>query len=476
MMDKDLPDVAWIDWPYCDVAKRFVSVVTTSTDMSSYDTLTFRRRIETIGATDTTGTAAGPRGERDGVCQLGELTNEGRSTTLALGQRLRRLYVDQLGFLPATISSTDDIYLRASPIQRALDSVQQAFTGLYPAGTRAPGMANPIIFQRTKDDETLFPNEASCKRYKQLIDAFRQRCADRWNQSTDMDYLNSRIGKYMPAKSPQVLVDSHPRLSGILDTVNSTRAHGPDTRLPAEFYEEKVLAIIDKISVEEWFEGYKQNQEMRKLGIGALAGDITEKMVAHAETVGPPGVDRKHAADGQPLRIGLSGCHDTTLAPLLASFGAYDDEPWPPYTSHLAFELLRKVSTTPPPPSPGITRTWWSSFFGAATASSPSAASILSSGGAARIGRRSASSLSEAERARLQGYYVRIRYNDRVMRVAGCRAPGKHLEGDESLCTLEEFKRIADRITPADWKRECAMVVEGGGELKIGQRAGYSHA
>lgn len=452
-----------------------MSVVTTTTDLSSYDTLTFRRRIETIGHKDTTAIAAGPRGEHDGVCQLGELTNEGRSTTLALGQRLRRLYVDQLGFLPPTISSADGIYLRASPIQRALDSVQQAFTGLYPAGTRAPGMPNPVIFQRTKDDETLFPNEASCKRYKQLIDAFRQRCADTWNNSKDMDYLNSRIGKYMPAKSPKVLVDSHPRLSGILDTVNSTRAHGPDTRLPAEFYEEKVLGIIDKISVEEWFEGYKQNQEMRKLGIGALAGDITEKMTAHAETVGPPGTNRKHGADNQSIRIGLSGCHDTTLAPLLASLGAYEDELWPPYTSHLAFELLRKVSTTPPV-SPGITQTWWSSIFGAATASSSSAASVFSSSAVPRIGRRPASSLSGTEQARLQGYYVRIRYNDRVMKVPGCRAPGKHLDGDESLCTLEEFKRITDRITPADWKRECAMVVEGGGELKIGQRAGYSAA
>lgn len=44
--------------------------------------------------------------------------------------------------------------------------------------------------------------------------------------------------------------------------------------------------------------------------------------------------------------------------------------------------------------------------------------------------------LSEQEKRTLQGYFVRVRYNDRVMSVPGCKAPGKHLEGDESFCTL----------------------------------------
>jgi hypothetical protein len=33
--------------------------------------------------------------------------------------------------------------------------------------------------------------------------------------------------KYMPEESPKVAVDSHPRLSGIMDTINATDAHGP---------------------------------------------------------------------------------------------------------------------------------------------------------------------------------------------------------------------------------------------------------
>jgi acid phosphatase len=41
-----------------------------------------------------------------------ELTNRGRQTTLALGQRIRKLYVDQLNFLPKTLHDEETVYIR----------------------------------------------------------------------------------------------------------------------------------------------------------------------------------------------------------------------------------------------------------------------------------------------------------------------------------------------------------------------------
>lgn len=98
--------------------------------------------------------------------------------------------------------------------------------------------------------------------------------------SDDVKYLDRLIGKWMPDRSTdsaiqnKVGVDSHPRLSGIMDTINSTLAHGPATRLPKEFYDTKGRAIIDKIGVEEWFSGYQESKEYRMLGIGGLMGDV----------------------------------------------------------------------------------------------------------------------------------------------------------------------------------------------------------
>ena len=138
------------------------------------------------------------------------------------------------------------------------------------------------------------------------------------NESEEMDFLNKLISKWMPPDSRRVAVDSHPRLSGIMDTINSTLAHGKPTRLPGEFYNQKGRDIIEKIGVEEWFSGYAESEEYRKVGIGALVGDIVSRMVGSAEhntndgllevggEVGSLGSGRggeKH------LKFAMSGCH-----------------------------------------------------------------------------------------------------------------------------------------------------------------------
>lgn len=107
------------------------------------------------------------------------MTDKGHETTLALGQRLRRLYVDQLDFMPKIIQDADTIYLRATAIPRALVSLQQSFLGMYPASARTASFSPPTIISRTAADETLYPNPPNCQRLNQLSKAFAQRTADR---------------------------------------------------------------------------------------------------------------------------------------------------------------------------------------------------------------------------------------------------------------------------------------------------------
>jgi len=168
----------------------------TTTDYSAWDDLRWRRRLETFGENDEPVLAAGPKGEVDGVwydrpinlarnpshtngSKFGELTDKGRETTLALGQRLRHLYVDQLGFMPKLIRDADMIYLRATPLSRALESLQQSFWGMYPSYARSASFPPPTIITRAPQDETLFPNDSNCRRFSQLSAAFAQRTADR---------------------------------------------------------------------------------------------------------------------------------------------------------------------------------------------------------------------------------------------------------------------------------------------------------
>jgi hypothetical protein len=71
---------------------------------------------------------------------------------------------------------------------------------------------------------------------------------------------------------------------------------------------------------------------------------------------------------------------------------------------------------------------WWKSLFGSTTPDK-----LPQQEGMAR---KPMVELSDEQKAALEDYYVRIRYNDRVMQVPGCKPEGKHLDGDTSFCTL----------------------------------------
>jgi acid phosphatase len=369
--------------------------------------------------------------------------------------------------MPHLISDSDMIYLRATPIPRALESLQQAFWGFYPPSARTASFPPPTIITRTPADETLFPNDAICRRFAVLSRAFAQRTADRWNDTEDMQYLSKSLSKFMPEEA-KVAVDSHPRLSGIMDTINATDAHGPATKLPKDFYDPKARAIIDKIACEEWFSGYTESTEYRMLGIGGLMGDVTSRMIGSVERNGKDGLVEVGGDDGKlgrgrggetDIKFAMSGCHDTTLAAALVSLGAFENEKWPPFTSHIALEMFKKraASSTRPISTPAPiqhlptqkSQSWWSSLFGSTTSFKEERPELIG------IARKPVTELSQAQRDDLKEYYVRVRYNDKIMQIPGCKAQGKHLEGDTTFCTLEAFKGIVDKYTPKNWKSAC---------------------
>ncbi|BDD57528.1 hypothetical protein MAP00_002882 [Monascus purpureus] len=449
-----------------------VQMAASRQDLGTWDNFQWRRRMETFGQRDEPVVALGPGGDMEGICHHGELTDRGRETTFALGQRLRHLYVDQLGFMPKVKSDTDDIYLRTTAVPRALESLQQVFWGMYPADSRTVNLPPPVIVGRSVSDETLFPNEGSCPRFRQLARLFAQRAADRWNETEEMEYLNSIWSKWMPAYSPRIAVDSKPRLSGIMDTVNATDAHGPGTKLPVEFYDKKGRAIMDKIAVDEWFAGYQETNEYRRLGIGALLGDVVDNMVSAAttggwfsETIAPGSLK-----NGKAIRFALSGCHDTTLAAILNSVGGFKGEKWPPFTSSIAIELFSKAGEGARAVDETPKKTGFLSFLGG---SSPSSTRQNPSD----VARIPLDSLPESARKGLKNHYVRVRYNDKPVRIPGCAAkPENHLPGDETFCTLEAFKGIVDKFTPKNWKEECVQNLGDGlfgKDNRFKEEAGY---
>jgi acid phosphatase len=81
--------------------------------------------------------------------------------------------------MPKIKSDAEDIYLRATHMPRAIESLQQAFMGMYPASARTANFAAPAIVTRSVADETAYPNDASCRRFRQLSRLFADRAAKR---------------------------------------------------------------------------------------------------------------------------------------------------------------------------------------------------------------------------------------------------------------------------------------------------------
>ncbi|PYI07157.1 phosphoglycerate mutase-like protein [Aspergillus sclerotiicarbonarius CBS 121057] len=444
-------------WPYCNVARQMIQMASSNKDITSWNGFQWRRKMEVFGDQDQSVVAVGAGGDIEGICQHGELTDKGRETTFALGQRLRHLYVDQLGFMPKIKTDTEDMYLRATPIPRALESLQQAFWGMYPASARTQDFPPPVIVARSVSEETLFPNEGNCRRFRQLARLFAKRAGEIWDNSEQMDYINKRLSKWMPESSPRVAVNGHPQLCGINDTINATDAHGPATKLPSEFYDPKLRDYIDQISVDEWFTGYTQSNEYRKLGIGALLGDVVDRMVSSAVDGGwrsETSASGSSPDSGKAIKFAMSGCHDTTLAAILTSTGAFDGK-WPPFTSSVAIELFskaEKAQAQAPTSEEAIPKK--GGLFSFLTGSSSSTNNNAPQ--PSETARVPLSSLPESSKQSLRTHYVRIRYNDRPVRIPGCAAKTEnHLPGDDTFCTLEAFKEIVDKFTPKNWREEC---------------------
>ncbi|KAF3288283.1 hypothetical protein TWF970_005364 [Orbilia oligospora] len=403
-----------IYWPYCNAVRHFRAAFRDENGVWSH--LPYERKLETYGQIGHPRSILGPQGKAENFCLAGELTDRGRETTLALGQRLRRLYIDQLGFLPKELHDLGDIYLRATPVPRAGESLHQVYTGMFPPSTVSAAAGTPQIWIRNVADENLMPNETVCRRYRQLQNAFGLAAAQKWNDTEELKYVSERIGKYVA--DGVVKVDGTPRLSGIMDTIASTHAHGPLTKLPSEFYDEELWKRAETAVVEEWFLGYEKSLEVRRLGVGSLLGDVRDRMLEKS-------LSSQNVGKEIPVKLALMGCHDTTVGGILAALGAFDWR-WPPYTSSVAIELFSSADKQQTQPS--ILASWLQRFGLKSTSVDPNL---------------------------LKGWYVRMRYNDTPVQIRYCKAAGRHLEGNTQFCTLEAFKEVVDKITPQDWKTEC---------------------
>ncbi|KAE9364108.1 phosphoglycerate mutase-like protein [Stipitochalara longipes BDJ] len=439
-------------WPYCGIARQLASVGMAASQNLGPETLKHRQRVEPLQQSVTSSQRVEAQNQGESLCEPGELTDRGRVSALALGQKLRDIYVGKDKLMPTILSNTEDIYLRSTHIPRALHSLQQVFWGMFPPLHRSSDFKDPPITIRDAVDENLYPNRRQCQRLSQLKQGFAQRAAQRWNDTEDMAYINKLFSRWMPDHSVPIAVNSVPSLYQIKDFVDSSVAH--DRSLPDEFYDDKARQIMNKISMEEWFAMFIESREYRTLAVGTVMGEIHDRMRSVIRASFESNLSPSRSTPLETERFGklaLIGCHDTTIVGILSSLGVFDQKTWPALCSHIAVELLEESSED-------------------------AALCAVGSSDAMRTAKAQIGSLKQIKESLLPGkaietkdlispveglpnapgkHYVRIRYNDHLLKIPGCNQPGKNFMGDATLCTWNAFKEIVDSVRPKDWQEAC---------------------
>ncbi|KAK1709759.1 acid phosphatase [Colletotrichum lupini] len=355
-----------------------------------------------IPINDEIGKPSLPDGGRSIYCAHGELTDTGRITAMKLGRQLRKLYVEQLNFMPATLDDPAMICLRSTQYQRTFSTMQHVFRGLYPSQFINGHEEDIKVFVADPRDETLLPPEDFDERFAELLQEFTRRAAIKWNSSPEMQFINRQIGRWMPNGIP-VAVDSKPlKLHGVLDTISAVSATPrPGDYLPAGFLDPKMRVIMEKICAEEEFAGYVYSEEFRSLGVGRILGEIIQRMSSVANQVDQVS-DRTKAP-----RMLLFACHDSTIAGMLGSLGAMKDPDWfwPPYTAHITMELFRRVGEN----------------------------------------------AAQCEASILNGctWYVRLKYQSQTVTLPCGSGEGNHFPEYQDIRTLAAFKDVIESFAPS---------------------------
>jgi acid phosphatase len=207
-------------------------------------------------------------------------------------------------------------------------------------------------------------------------------------------------------------VNGNPSAIGVFDTISACVANGIE--LPPEFLDKKFLGVLEDAMIAQWYTVYVgptpppptnttnlvENELAQRLGIGPLLGDVLDRFT-YAST-----------NPRSPQKLALYGGHDNTLGPLLSALGVFDNR-WPRSSSNVTFELFRDATPL---------------------------------------------GVLESLKLRRGEYFVRTSYNNRVLKVPGCKPVGKHRAGDESLCTLAAFREVVERVRPKDLVEECKIL------------------
>ncbi|XP_030181887.1 lysophosphatidic acid phosphatase type 6 [Lynx canadensis] len=244
----------------------------------------------------------------------GQLTNVGMQQMFALGQRLRKSYVENIPFLSPTFNPLE-VFVRSTNIYRNLESTRCLLAGLFQSQKEGP----IVIHTDEASSEVLYPNYQNCWSLQERTRGRRQAACLQPGISEDLQKVKEGMG---------IANNDGVDFLSLFDNVAAEQVHSlpscPTLRRFAQMIEQR--AVDTALYVMQ-----REDRESLQMAVGPFLHILESNLRKVMDPATAPGKTRK---------LYLYAAHDVTLMPLLIILGIFDHK-WPPFAVDLTMELYQ---------------------------------------------------------------------------------------------------------------------------------------